>query len=316
MMVTGHHKTTFPWRRIALSLGNALLLLLGAGVLSFILFSIAPGDPARVILGPEASQESVDALREQLGLNQPLLQQGIHHLGRIASLDFGTSISNWRPVLPLVLEKFSITATIGLQAALLSLVASYGINLLVHGFPGTVPALGLLRLGVLMPVFLLTVLGALLVGILFPGISLSSAGARSGPFTQVLPSLLASLYPLAVMTTVLRDGVVTEMGRPGYRAARSLGMGWWPIFHRSLFRPSLLPWLAAWVNQISLVFFASLVLEVILSIPGTGNLLLVAVQTRDYPVLQGLILVNAAFFVVISFLADWVYTALDPRTRS
>jgi peptide/nickel transport system permease protein len=269
-----------------------------------------------VILGPQASQESVSALREKLGLNQPLLHQGIEHLGRIARLDFGTSISNGRPVLPQVLEKFSITATIGLQAALLSLIASYGINLLVHGFPGMVPALGLLRLGVLMPIFLLTVLGAMMVGILFPGVSLSSAGARSGPFTQILPSLLASLYPLAVMTTVLRDGVAAEMGRPGYRAARSLGMAGFPIFHRSLFRPSLVPWLAVWVNQLSLVFFASLVLEVILSIPGTGNLLLVAVQTRDYPVLQGLILVNAAFFIMISLVADWAYTALDPRVRS
>ena len=71
-----------------------------------------------------------------------------------------------------------------------------------------------------------------------------------------------------------------------------------------------------WVNQLSLVFFASLVLEVILSIPGTGNLLLVAVQTRDYPVLQGLILVNAAFFIMISLIADWAYTVLDPRVRS
>ena len=315
-MVKDSHRTPFLWRRLAIPFGNALLLFIGAGVLSFVLFSVAPGDPARVILGPQASQESVSALREELGLNQPLLQQGIDHFGRIVRLEFGTSISNGRPVLPQVLEKFSITATIGLQAALLSLIASYGINLLVHGFPKMVPALGLLRLGVLMPVFLLTVLGAISVGILLPGISLSSAGARSGPFTQILPSLLASLYPLAVMTTVLRDGVAAEMGRPGYRAARSLGMGGFPIFHRSLFRPSLVPWLAVWVNQLSLVFFASLVLEVILSIPGTGNLLLVAVQTRDYPVLQGLILVNAAFFIMISLIADWAYTVLDPRVRS
>lgn len=316
MMVTKTHKATIPWRRLAVSFGNALLLLLGAAVLSFVLFSVAPGDPARVILGPQASQESVAALREKLGLNQPLFQQAIDHLGRIAHLDFGTSISNGRSVLPQVLEKFGITATIGLQAALLSLVASYCINLLVHGFPRTVSALGLLRLGVLMPVFLLTVLGAILVGILFPRISLSGGGANSGLFTQILPSLLASLYPLAVMTTVLRDGVAAEMDRPSYRAARSIGMGGWPIFHRSLFRPSLVPWLAVWVNQLSLVFFASLVLEVILSIPGTGNLLLVAVQTRDYPVLQGLILVNAVFFILVSFVADWAYIAFDPRVRS
>lgn len=311
-----HRMQGLPWRWVASSLGNALLLMLGAVVLSFILFSVAPGDPARVILGPQASEESVAALRQQLGLDRPLLNQATDHLARIATLNFGTSISNGRPVLGQVLEKFSVTATIGLQAALLSLALSYGLNFLFHQVPLTLPALGLLRLGVLMPVFLLTVLGAMLVGLLLPQISLSRSGAASGPFTQILPSLLASLYPLAVMSTVLRDGVASTMERPSYRAARATGMGGWHLFHRSLFRPSVVPWLAAWVNQLSLVFFASLVLEVILSIPGTGSLLLTAIQTRDYPVLQGLILVNAAFFVVLSLLAEWAFATLDPRTHS
>lgn len=306
----------FLWLRVVRSFGNALLLMLGAVVLSFILFTVAPGDPARVILGPQASEESVVALRQQLGLDRPVLRQAISHLARVVTLDLGKSISNGRPVLGQVLEKFSITATIGLQAALLSLLVSYGLNLLFHQMPSALPALGLLRLGVLMPVFLFTVLAAMLVGLLFPQISLSRSGAAVGPFTQILPSLIACLYPLAVMTTILRDGVVLTMHRPGYRAARAVGMEGWHLFHRTLFRPSAVPWLAAWVNQLSLVFFASLVLEVILSIPGSGNLLLNAIQTRDYPVLQALILVNAAFFVVISLVAEWFFVVLDPRIHA
>ncbi len=306
----------FPWLWVGTSLGNAVLLMLGAAILSFVLFTVAPGDPARVILGSQASEESVASLRRQLGLDRPLYRQAADHLVGIATLDLGRSISNGRPVLEQVLEKFAITATIGIQAALISLVVSYGLNFLFHEVPGTLPVLGLLRLGVLMPVFLLTVLGAMVVGLLLPQISLSQSGAASGPFTQVLPSLIASLYPLAVMSTILNDGITSTMERPGYRAARANGMAGWHLFHRSLFRPCAVPWLAAWVNQLSLVFFASLVLEVILSIPGTGNLLLTAIQTRDYPVLQGLILVNAAFFVSLSLVAEWAFMALDPRTRS
>lgn len=306
----------FPWRHAAVSLGNALLLMAGAVFLSFLLFAVAPGDPARIILGPQASEQSVATLRHQLGLDRPLWEQATEHFRRIATLDFGVSIGTGRPVLDLVLEKFAITATIGLQAAFFSLLISYGLNLLFHQIPATVPVLGLLRLGVLMPVFLITVLGAMLVGLLLPQISLSRSGAAAGPFTQLLPSLLASLYPLAVMTAILRDSVAASMDRPGYRAARAAGMGGWRLFHYSLFRPSVVPWLAAWVNQLSLVFFASLVLEVILSIPGTGTLLLTAIQTRDYPVLQGLILVNAAFFIVVAFIAEWSFSALDPRVRS
>lgn len=309
------NSSSLPYRRLLFSAGHAFLLLLGAAVLSFILFSVAPGDPARVILGPQASEQSVEALRERLGLDVPLTLQAITHLRKVASLDFGTSITTGRPVLPTVLEKFGITATIGLQAAFISLFASYAVNFFVYRYSRAEPLLDFLRLGVLMPVFLLTVIGALLVGLFLPSVSLSGAGAAAGPFTQILPSLLASLYPMAVMTTVLRDDVVQESARPYHRAGRAIGLSGWVLFHRTLFRPALVPWIAAWINQISLVFFASLVLEVILSIPGTGNLLLVSVQSRDYPTLQGLVLVNAAFFVLVSLLSEWAYPALDPRTR-
>jgi len=305
-----------PWRKIVSSIKHASLLILGAVVLSFILFTVAPGDPARVILGPQASEESVSALRQQMGLDRPLLSQAAKHITRVATLNLGTSVGNGRPVLGQVLERFSITATIGLQAALLSLIASYFLNLLFHRFPSTLPALGLLKLGVLMPVFLLTVLGVILVGLLFPWVSLSRSGSAAGPFTQLLPSFIASLYPMAVMTTVLRESIASTLSRPSYRAARATGMGGWKLYHRSLFRPSVVPWLAAWVNQLSMVFFASLVLEVIMSIPGVGSLLLTAIQTRDYPVLQGLILVNAMFFILVSLFAEWAYVTLDPRTRT
>lgn len=308
--------TKIPWLRLARTMGRAVLLLIGAVGLSFLLFSIAPGDPARVILGTQASEESVTRLRAELGLDRPLSAQAASHFTKIARLDLGTSIANGRPVLGQVLEKFTITATIGVQAALISLLISYGLNYLFHGIPGTVAGLVLLRFGVLLPVFLTTVLGAILVGLLLPEVSLSRSGAAAGPFTQILPSLIASLYPLAVMTTVLRDGVASTMERPAYKAARAQGFAGWPLFHRGLFRPAMVPWLAAWVNQLSLVFFASLVLEVILSIPGTGSLLLTSIQTRDYPVLQGIILINAAFFITVSLLSDWAFSALDPRLRS
>jgi peptide/nickel transport system permease protein len=307
---------SIPWQRIGFAMGNAFLLLVGAVGLSFLLFNVAPGDPARVILGPQASEQSVTRLRGELGLDRPLLAQATTHFANVARLDLGNSLANGRPVLRQVLDKFSITATIGIQAALISLFASYGLNFLFHRIPSTVFILGLLRFGVLLPVFLTTVLGAIGVGLLFPGLSLSRSGAAAGPFTQMLPSMIASLYPLAVMTTVLREGVTNLMQRPSYRAARAAGIDGWQLFHGSLFRPAMVPWLAAWVNQLSLVFFASLVLEVILSIPGTGSLLLTSIQTRDYPVLQGIILVNATFFIAISLLSEWSFTMLDPRLRT
>jgi ABC-type dipeptide/oligopeptide/nickel transport system permease component len=295
-------------------LANALALAVGVLAFSFCLFHLAPGDPARVILGPNATEQQVAALRHSLGYDQPLLTQAVAHFRKMATLEFGRSIVDGRPVLGLVLPKFAITATIGLQAAILSLLFSYGLNLLVFSQPRTAPLLGILRFGVLLPVFLLTVLAALAIGFFLPQFSLSRDSAAFGPFRQILPSLIACLYPVAVMTTILRERILESMTRPAYRASRAYGAIGWRLFHCNLFRPSSVPWLAAWVNQLSLVFFASLVLEVILSIPGSGTLLLNAIQARDFPVLQGIIVINGAFFIIVTWLADELFPILDPRT--
>lgn len=295
-------------------LANALALAVGVIALTFCLFHLAPGDPARVILGPNASEVQVAALSHSLGYDRPLLAQAAAHFQNIATLEFGRSLADNRPVLDVVLPKFAITATIGLQAALLSLLISYGLNLLVFLRPRTTPFIDILRFGVLLPVFLLTLLGALVIGIALPQLSLSQGGAAAGPFHQILPSVIAGLYPVAVMTTILRERVVESMARPSFRTTQAYGFAGWPLFHRSLFRPSIVPWLAAWINQLSLVFFASLVLEVILSIPGAGTLLLGAIQGRDFPVLQGIIIINGVFFIAVTWLADALFPILDPRT--
>ncbi|HRI12311.1 MAG TPA: ABC transporter permease [Verrucomicrobiota bacterium] len=296
---------------------GALSLLAGVVVLAFFLFRVIPGDAARAQLGPTASEESVRALRHDLGLGRPVWEQFTSLIGGLVRGDMGVSSFNRQPVAPQILPRFSITATIGLQAGLIALVVSYGLNLLAWLRPAAGRCvLPLVRAGVLLPVFFTTVFAAVLLGIFFPSLSLSAGSAESGPFTQIVPSLLASLYPVAVMTTVLREKVLTASNSSWTRAARATGMAPLAVFHRALLGPSLVSWLAVWVNQISLVFFSAMVLEVILSIPGTGDLLLTAVQRRDYPVLQGLLIVNAVFFAALAAAGDIFYQQFDPRVRS
>lgn len=295
---------------------EAFSLLGGVIVLSFLLFSAVPGDAARAQLGPTASEENVQALRRDLGLDRPLSQQFATLLVGLLQGDLGVSSFNRQPVTPQVMPKFTITATIGLQAGVVALVLSYLANLLAWLRPAVGSfLLPLARVGVMLPVFFTTVVAAVLLGIFFPSISLSVGAAESGPFTQMIPSLLASLYPFAVMTTVLREKVLGSNAAPWARAASAAGMPPASIFHRALLRPSLVNWLAVWVNQLSLVFFAAMVLEVILSIPGTGDLLLTAVQRRDYPILRGILILNAVFFAVLAAGSDLSYRILDPRTR-
>lgn len=290
-----------------------LSLLFGVLCLSFLLFQVAPGDPARVQLGPSASEERVQALRKELGLDRPLWQQFVTHIRNACILDFGKSIFDGRDVSQEVKQKFAVTATIGLQAGILALLGSYGLNLLAFFSRRFSVFLPIVNIGVLMPVFFTTIFGALLIGWLFPAISLSSGGDGAGPFTQILPSIIASFYPLAVMTTVLHEKIEESKRANYFRAAQASGSCGMALFHRTALRPVLVSWLAVWVNQLSLVFFASLVLEVILSISGTGNLLLNAIQRRDFPVLQGILLINACFFIFVTWVSESTYVVLDPR---
>lgn len=298
---------------VARHLLHGLSLLAGVLCLSFILFQVAPGDPARVQLGPTASEERVQALRKDLGLDRPLWQQFVAHIRKVVSLDLGKSIFDGRSVSQEVKEKFAITATIGVQAALLALIGSYGLNFLAFFSRRFALFLPVIKAGVLMPVFFTTIFGALLIGWFFPSISLSSGGSATGPFAQLLPSFIASLYPLAVMTTVLHEKIEEAKRTSFFRAAKAAGCSGMALFHRTVLRPVLVSWLAVWVNQLSLVFFASLVLEVILSIPGTGNLLLNSIQRRDFPVLQGILLINACFFIIVTWVSESTYAFLDPR---
>jgi peptide/nickel transport system permease protein len=305
------------WRTSALlSLFKAALyavsLLAGIFLLSFILFEIVPVDPARTLLGPNASTSAVERLRKELGLDRPLLERLIGRADAVAHLDLGKSYFDGRSVSEEVSRKFLVTARIGLQASLLALSASYLLNLFAFLNKPFSRVLPIISLGVVMPAFFTTVFSVTAIGLLFPQISLSAAGGLVGWW---IPSALAALYPLAVLTNVMRENVARTSEGPAYRAARAFGLSSFSLFHRAILRPSAVTWLAVWIAQLSLVFFSSFVLEIILSAPGVGALLLTAIQRRDYPMIQGILLVNASFFILVSFLGELLFSWLDPRHR-
>jgi len=286
-------------------------LLFTAFLFCFLLFSVLPSDPARVMLGPNASQDSVESLREELGLNDSLVKQLTRQMGQLVTLDFGRSIRDGRPVLPEVFEKFGVTIGIGIQATTIALLVSYLINLIVFLRPKFGWLIGLVGFGVVAPAFLLAMAGALLIGYFFPGISLTASA--EGFFAPLVPSAIASLYPIALMTRILRKQVEECQASSFFRAAIAVGHSKESQFHRFALQPSLVPWLAAWINQLSLIFFATLVLELIFSISGSGVLLVNAIQDRDFPILQGVLLVNAVFFIGISTISEIVFARIDPR---
>ncbi len=290
-------------------------LFAGVVLASFLLFTVVPGDTARTILGPNASEASVARLRSQLGADRPLPEQFAKMLGGLARLDLGRSAIDGRRVSDEVVTKFGVTGRLALLSSLFSLVISYVVTF--AAFRWRAPWVLLIsRVGAVTPAYCAGVLAALFFGVLLPIVPLSGYGADGGRWAVlILPALVASLYATAAMTGILHARV-QEASEGGYaRTAEAFGFSRTSVFHRTLLPAIWVPWIAAWVNQLSVIFVASFVLEVIFTIPGTGVLLVQAIQQKDFPILQGILLVNAAFFITMAWASDLAFRWLDPRTR-
>lgn len=294
----------------------ALSLLVALISLCFLFFTLAPGDSARIILGPNASEDAVAALRHDLGLHRPVLEQWFDFLKGVVQGDLDRSWLDGRSVAGETLPRFWITAKIGLMAALISLTISYTVNLLAYMVPALRRVKTLVYVGVILPSFYAGVLAVLVAGHWLPGISLVGYGDQVGGVLQLLlPAIVVALYPLALLTRLLEEKLAEQETAMHARAMRAWGYGKVVVFHKALLHPAAVPWLTAWINQLSLIFIASFIVEVIFTIPGIGALLLDSIQSKDFPMLQGIIVINGCFFIAMfwsnELLARWV----DHRAR-
>jgi len=199
------------------------------------------------------------------------------------------------------------------MTALLALAGSYLLHLLAFLVPGgrflvhTVSGL------VAVPSFLSAILAGLLVSLFVPGIALSRTGNNVWN-DYWLPVVILAIYPLALLTRVL-IGKMTDGRRTLYfRAQQAAGFSDLHLFHRCLLRPALVTWLAALFNHLSLLFLATMIVEVIFTIPGIGQLLASAVQRSDFPLIQGILVVNGVFFILLNFLSEQLYRSLAPSS--
>lgn len=291
----------------------AISLFLGVMLFSFLLFNVVPGDPARVMLGINASEEAVARLRHSLGTDRPLLEQWTTYLTHVLNLDLGHSVIDGRNVLGEVTEKFAVSARVGFLGALIALSTSYIVNLLVFFCPGLARLVSLMNFGVAVPTFFSGVLAALVFGVWLPVVPLTSDGTNL--LSLLLPGCIAGLYPIALMTTLLHGKLQSTAQASHARAAKAFGLSGLRFFHKTLLHPVMVSWLSVWINQVSLIFVAGFVLEVIFTIPGVGPLLVSSIQRKDYPMLQGILLINALFFIALSWISEGLFSWVDVRVR-
>jgi peptide/nickel transport system permease protein len=289
------------------------VLLLAATLVVFLLLHITPGDPAQLLLGDLGTSEAIAALRKAMGLDRPLPIQYAEYLSRLGLGDLGLSVRTQRPVLEMIAERFPATITLSAAATLIAAGLGIPIGILAAlrrggGIETTAFAVSLV--GQAMPGFWL---GLLLIQVFAVGLRWLPVSGSDSPAHMILPAVTLSTFMLGLLVRISRSAMLEVMGEDFIRTARAKGLGEPAVLRRHALRSALIPVVTVIGLQIGTTLGGAVVTETIFAWPGIGSLAFAAISQRDYPVVQGLVLVSAAIFLVINLAIDILYAYLDPR---
>jgi len=301
----------FLARRLALT----LLVLFGVATLVFSLIHLIPGDPAQAMLGEAASQKDVDALRQRLGLDRPLVEQYGHFLGGVLHGDLGTSFRTGLPVSRQIIERMPATLELAAAAMLVAVVTAIplGIAAAVKRGTGVDHAAMVLALsGVSIPNFWLGPLLAIIFAVELGWVPVSGRGTWAH---LVLPAISLGAALGAILARMMRATLLEELRELYVLAARARGASRARAVLRHAFRNSLIPVVTIIGLQFGAVLTGAVITETVFAWPGIGRLLIQSIGFRDYPLVQGCILLIAVTYVAVNLLTDLLYGVLDPRIR-
>jgi peptide/nickel transport system permease protein len=304
---------------------SAVFVLVGVSFIVFVLSRLVPGDPAQVMLGPLATPSELARLREEFGLDRPILVQYGRWISRVAQGDLGRSIMLHRAVLPEVWERFRATAILAAGGMLLAFPLGILVGVLAAVRPGSrLDRLSRIvaTLSISMPAFwigLLLVIGfSVRLGWL-PGTGMYSpvgdGGLRDLLTHLVLPAITLSLVPLAVVSRLTRSNMLDAMDQDYVRTARAKGASEGRVVARHAFSNTLVSLLTVIGLQVGFLLTGAVYVEVVFSWPGIGFMMVNAILTRDFPLVQGGVLLIATSYVAINLATDLLYTCVDPRVR-
>lgn len=291
----------------------AIPTLWGVATVVFLMARMLPGDPARVIAGVLASPEDVERIRHQMGLDQPLWVQYIDFMGSLLHLDLGTSAHTDAPVLEEIGSRLPYT----IELAIVALALAVGVGILA----GVVAAVrrntaldliisGLSVFGVSMPVYWLGLMMIILFAIEF---HLFPAAGADEPTSIVMPAITLALFSVGLIARMTRSSMLEVLGQDYVRTARAKGAPFRRVIFGHALRNALLPVLTVIGLQFGALLGGAVVTETVFAWPGVGRLLVDSIFFRDYPVVQGLVLMFGTTFVVINLFVDVMYAYVDPR---
>jgi peptide/nickel transport system permease protein len=306
-------------RSVARYLIRRLLLtlpvLLGVATLVFSLIHLVPGDPAQAMLGEGASAKDVAELRARLGLDRPLLQQYGTFLTGALRGDLGTSFRTGQPVTTAILDRVPATVELALASMVIAMVVALPLGIIAavgHGTMADHTSMTLALAGISIPNFWLGPMLAIIFSVQLGWLPVSG---RGGVESLVLPAISLGAALSAILARMTRASLLEELRELYVRAALARGVSRGRAIIRHALRNSLIPLVTILGLQFGAVLTGAVITETIFAWPGIGRLLIQSISFRDYPLVQGCILLIAVTYVTVNLVTDLLYGVLDPRIR-
>jgi peptide/nickel transport system permease protein len=290
-------------------------VLVGVATLVFSLIHLIPGDPVQTMLGDTASPQDVADLRERLGLNRPLPAQYMSFMKGVATGDLGRSLRTNQTVAAAIGERMPATFELAMASMLVAVVVAIPLGIVAAVWAGTGvdhAATTLALVGISMPTFWLGPLLAIIFSVSLGWLPVSGRGTLAH---LVLPAATLGVPLAAVLARMTRASVLEELGEPYVLAARARGVSRVRAVLKHAFRNSLIPIVTVLGLQFGAVLTGAVITETIFAWPGVGRLLIQSIGARDYPTVQGCVLLIAVSYVSMNLLVDVLYGFLDPRIR-
>jgi len=307
-------------RHLSRRLSQIVPTMLGALVLVFLVMRVLPGDPAISLLGTAATPEAVAVLRRELGVDRPLPAQFGAYLAGVLRLDLGQSLALRAPVTQLVTDAVPHTLLLTLGGTLVAAAIGVPLGTAAALRRGTwldyVASTGAL-LGVSVPVFVWGLLLLLAFSLHWRVFPTAGAGATPAEVLRalVLPSIATGLFLAGVVSRITRASVLQMLGQDYARTARAKGLAEAAVIGRHVLRNAIIPILTVIGLNVGTLLSGAVVAETVFTRPGLGRLALEAILARDYPVIQGVVLVSSFAVLLLNLLVDLLYGVADPRVR-
>ena len=303
---------------------SLIVVLLLVSLVSFFIIHLTPGDPARVMLGSEATEEAVEALRESMGLNRPLPIRYVEWLMGVFQGDLGTSIFMEGTMLEIIGERVVPTIELTICALLISVIIAIPTGILSARKRGRIADQGMMvfsMLGVSIPNFLLGLVLVLVFAVSLrwlPASGYKTLGEGMGIHFRylLLPSVALGLMHAALLSRMTRSALLEVLNKDYIKMAKAKGVHARSLMYKHALRNALMPIITVIAQSFVSLMAGALITETIFNIPGLGKLIMDSIMRRDYEVVQALILLIAALNVVVMFVLDILYGVIDPRVRS